>query len=203
MTRPSSPGEEMSSSPEDNEPFSVRVTHLEMVEPPFVRIAMPSRPRLALMRVPDIPIAFYRYLYEQVGKPHHWMVRRNLNDADLTALIHAETAELQVLYADGAPAGFFELDCCKCPEAVEIVYFGLSPDFQGKGLGRFFFSEALDAAWAHAPGKVILQTNTLDSPRALQIYQKAGFVPCGHSQETLTYCVKVQLYKSSSMTTGT
>ena len=147
---------------------------------------MPSRPRLALMRTPKIPLAFYRYLYEQVGKPHDWMVRRKMNDDQLSAIVHAMSTEIQVLYADGAPAGFFELDMNRLPEEVEVVYFGLSPDFQGMGLGKFFFSEALDAAWAHAPAKVTLHTNTLDSPRALQIYQAAGFSPCGYSEETVT-----------------
>ncbi|MEZ5811230.1 MAG: GNAT family N-acetyltransferase [Rhizobiaceae bacterium] len=168
-------------------PFTVRVTHLEMVSPPVKRAAMPSRPRLALMRAPHIPLAFYRYLYEQVGKPHHWMVRREMADAELTAILHAETAEIQVLYADGAPAGFFELDLARMPREVEIVYFGMAPEFQGLGIGKFFFSEALDAAWAHAPARVTLHTNTLDSPRALHIYQKAGFSPCGYSQETVTH----------------
>ncbi len=54
------------------------------------------------------------------------------------------------------------------------------------GLGKYFFSEALAAAWAHVPAKVTLHTNTLDSPRALHIYQKAGFAPCGHSEEIIT-----------------
>lgn len=109
-----------------------------------------------------------------------------MNDDQLSAIVHAMSTEIQVLYADGAPAGFFELDMNRLPEEVEVVYFGLSPDFQGMGLGKFFFSEALDAAWAHAPAKVTLHTNTLDSPRALQIYQAAGFSPCGYSEETVT-----------------
>lgn len=133
-----------------------------------------------------MPLAFYRYLYEQVGKPHDWTVRREMDDAELSAIIHADRTEIQVLYADGAPAGFFELDVASVPTEVEIVYFGLSVDFQGMGLGKFFLSEAIEAAWARGPSKVTLHTNTLDSPRALYIYQKAGFTPCGHSEETVT-----------------
>lgn len=168
-----------------NKPYTVRVTHLEMTAPPATRVPMPSRPRLALMRTPAIPLAFYRYLYEQVGKPHHWMLRREMRDEELAAIIHAAETEIQVLYADGAPAGFFELDLNNKPKEVEIVYFGISPEFQGTGIGKFFFSEALDAAWAHVPSKVTLHTNTLDSPRALHIYQKSGFQPCGYSEEVI------------------
>lgn len=133
-----------------------------------------------------MPLAFYRYLYEQVGKPHDWTVRREMDDTELSAIIHADRTEIQVLYADGAPAGFFELDVMSVPTEVEIVYFGLSVDFQGMGLGKFFLSEAIAAAWAHGPSKITLHTNTLDSPRALYIYQKAGFTPCGYSEETVT-----------------
>ncbi len=170
-----------------NEPFAVRVTHLEMTAPPASRVPMPSRPRMALMRAPKIPLAFYRYLYEQVGKPHHWMVRREMDDAALSAIVHADQTELQVLYADGAPAGFFELDLNHKPDEIEIVHFGLSQGFHGMGIGKFFFSETLDAAWVHSPKKVTLHTNTLDSPKALHIYQKSGFVPCGYSEEIVTY----------------
>lgn len=138
------------------------------------------------MRATQMPLAFYRYLYEQVGKPHHWMLRRDMGDDELSKVIHSDGVEIQVLYADGAPAGFFELDLTSKPEEVEIVYFGLSPDFHGMGIGKFFFSETVTAAWAHMPGKVTLHTNSLDSPRALHIYQRAGFEPCGYSEETVT-----------------
>src|SRR5690606_25264726 len=140
-----------------------------------MRVHAPLRPRVALMRAEAIPLAFYRYLYEQVGKGHHWLMRRHQDDEALRADLDAATVEIQVLYVDGAPAGFFELDLGGLPEAVDIRYFGLTPDFQGRGLGRFFLSEAIFAAWAQQPGKVTIQTNTLDSPRALQLYQKAGF----------------------------
>lgn len=160
-----------------------RVTHLEMTADSTRRHPMPSRPRLALMQAPGIPLAFYRYLYEQVGKPHHWSLRRSLGDEALAALVHAETCRIYVLYADGAPAGFFELDLSSLPEIVDILHFGLAPDYQGMGLGRFLLSEAIEAAWSHRPRKVTVQTNTLDSPRALRLYQLAGFVPCGWTEE--------------------
>lgn len=165
--------------------LETRVTHLEMRARP-ARIPMPLGPRLALMRAPAIPLAFYRWLYEQVGRPHHWQMRRDLDDAALAAAIHGTDIEISVLYCDGAPAGFFELGLSGLPEEVEIVYFGLVPDFQGRGLARFFLSEAIQAAFVHDPQKVTLQTNTLDSPRALILYQKAGFRPVAWSVQHVT-----------------
>jgi GNAT superfamily N-acetyltransferase len=165
--------------------LAARVTHLEMAQPPARRVQMPSGPRLALMRASRMTLSFYRFLYEQVGKPHHWMLRRKMDDDVLVGVIHAPTTEIQVLYVDGSPAGFFELDLSRQPGEVEIVYFGLIPEFQGRGLGKFFLSEAIFAAWAHMPQRIVIHTNTLDSPRALQLYQRAGFSPFAFSEETV------------------
>ena len=159
------------------------MTHLEMDAMPAYRVPMPIGPRLALMQARAMPLAFYRYLYEQVGRPHHWSLRRSLGDEALAATIHAPTTGISVLYVDGSPAGFHELDLSQLPKKVEIVYFGLVPDFQGRGLARFFLSETIFAAWAHGPETVAIHTNTLDSPLALRLYQKMGFSPVGWSEE--------------------
>jgi GNAT superfamily N-acetyltransferase len=162
-----------------------RVTHLEMDAMPSRRVPMPIGPRLALMQARNMPPAFYRYLYEQVGRPHHWSLRRSLGDVELVAMINAPTTEIAVLYVDGSPAGFSELDLSRLPAKVEIVYFGLAPDFQGRGLARFFLSETIFAAWAHDPEAVAIHTNTLDSPLALRLYQKMGFSAVGWSEEEI------------------
>jgi GNAT superfamily N-acetyltransferase len=166
-------------------PLTARITHLEMTVPPPHRVQMPQGQRLAVLRTNDMPLAFYRYLYEQVGKAHHWLLRRDLSDADLSAVIHAEHTEIQVLYVEGSPAGFFELDLSRLPGEAEVLYFGITPDFQGRGLAKFFLSEAVFAAWAHEPERLVIHTNTLDSPRALQLYQRIGFSPYAWSEETV------------------
>lgn len=163
--------------------LSARITHLEMLAPPAHRVQMPMGPTLAVLRATVMPVAFYRYLYEQVGKAHHWLMRRNMPDARLSELIHAETTEIKVLYVDGSPAGFFELDLSRLPVEAEVTYFGLTPDFQGRGLAKFFLSEAVFSCWSRNPARVVIHTNTLDSPRALQLYQRMGFSPYAWSQE--------------------
>ena len=165
--------------------LTARITHLEMPEHVAMPAPTPMGLKLAIMRSAHMPLHFYRYLYEQVGRPHHWTLRRNMSDEALAAEIHAETTVINVLYADGSPAGFVELDMKHLPVVSEIVYFGLVPEFQGRGLGRFFLAEAISAAWAENPAKVSINTNTLDSPRALQLYQKMGFQPVGWSEEQI------------------
>lgn len=164
--------------------LKARITHLEMHGRPALAVPVPAGLRLAIIRATDMPVHYYRYLYEQVGRQHHWMMRRMQSDAEVAAAIHAEATEIHVLYADGSPAGFVELDFSD-PETAEIVYFGLVPDFQGRGLGKFFLGEAISTAWSRDPQKLSIHTNTLDSPRALQLYQKLGFRPVSWSEEEI------------------
>jgi len=157
--------------------LSAHVTHLEMTHHHPVHLPVPTRPAIALMRAQNIPPAFYRFLYEMVGKPYHWQDRRNLSDGELHSIINDSTAEIHVLYADGCPAGFFELEKSDMPNAVEILYFGLGGDFQGLGIGKWFLSAAISAAWASKPEILRVETNTLDHPAALPLYQRLGFSP--------------------------
>ena len=108
---------------------SVRVTYLEMTQHLHRHVSVPTRPIIALMRAQYIPADFYSFLYKMVGKPHHWQDRRNTPEAELYAVINDENCEIHVLYADGCPAGFFELDLSSAPESVELVYFGLGPEY--------------------------------------------------------------------------
>ena len=170
---------------DEGERLLARITHLEMLAPPSFRVQMPLGPRLAVFRVKDIPVSFYRYLYEQVGKPHHWSLRRDEPDEDLDAMINAETTEIHVLYVDGCPAGFCEIDYAALPNEAEILYFGLTPHYQGRGLSKFFLSEGIFAAWSKEPQRLVIHTNTLDSPRALQLYQRMGFSPFAWSHEEI------------------
>jgi len=60
---------------------------------------------------------------------------------------------------------------------VELSYFGLMEHVLGMGLGKWFLLQALYLAWQNDPKKVTVTTNTLDHPRALQLYQRFGFSP--------------------------
>jgi thiosulfate/3-mercaptopyruvate sulfurtransferase len=166
--------------------LKARITQLEMVSRPSHREPLPSvKLRLSLVRTSGMAAPFYRFLYEQVGKPHHWFIRRAMSDTKLQGVLESGNSEVWVLNADGCPAGFFEIDLSVMPSQADILYFGLIPKYQGRGLSRFMLSEAIHAAWDNGPGKVSIQTNTLDSPRALILYQKAGFAPVNTYEEMI------------------
>lgn len=162
----------MSASPNDR--HQVTITYLEQREPP--RAPQPAKPpyRTAMMRASRPPLGFYRYIWNAVGEPHRWISRRYMSDADLSAIIHDDRIAIYILYKEGWPAGFAEIDWRNKPVA-EFKFFGLVPDAQGGGLGRWFLRQILDLIWASEPERVIIETCTMDSPAALRMYQRAGF----------------------------
>lgn len=152
------------------------VTFLEMTGPPTQHVPAPANIKLALMLAEAPPVHFYRYLYDTIGRSHHWIDRARLPDAELAELIGADGTEIFVAYGNGVPAGFFELERRERRE-IWLAYFGIMPEFRGRGLGKWLLSEALAAAWLREPERVRVETCTLDDPRALPLYQRMGFTP--------------------------
>jgi GNAT superfamily N-acetyltransferase len=152
------------------------ITYLEMLARPAGRRAPAPLEKLAVMRAEGCTVSFYRYLYDTVGAPWLWFERRIIDDATLAAQIGKPTIEIFVLYVRGVPAGFFELDTA-APRETKLLYFGLVPDFIGRRLGPYMLQAAIDRAWLARPiERMWLHTSTFDHPRALGVYQRAGFV---------------------------
>ncbi|MDX3924777.1 MAG: GNAT family N-acetyltransferase [Shinella sp.] len=166
-------------------PMAVHITALEMTAPPKQSLPVPVNIHTAIMRVPDIPLPFYRFLYTQVGRRWHWVDRLRMSDGELSALLHDKRNSVTVLYVNGAPAGFYEL-FQEDGETVELVHFGLFEHALGLGLGKWFLLQTLYAAWSMNPKRVRVTTNNLDHPRALQLYQMFGFSPVSTSDGTIT-----------------
>ncbi|MDX5361409.1 MAG: GNAT family N-acetyltransferase [Alphaproteobacteria bacterium] len=160
------------------------VNYLEMTDDPGRSPRAPSLPGLALLKVEDIPVHYYRYLYDAVGRDWHWVDRKKLSDEDLSAALHRDTVDIYVAHVKGAPAGYFELER-DLPDRVLLAYFGLIPDFIGLRLGGWLLDTAIATAWSHAPARVEVETCTLDHPRALGLYQKRGFRPVRRVAKTM------------------
>jgi len=164
--------------------IDVTVTFLEMHAAPAVSPPIPYNRQIALLKTKDIPLHFYRYLMDRVGRKWHWVNVLRLSDEELAAGLHREDRDIRVLYLDGAPAGFFDLKP-HLPDEVELAYFGMMEHAHGQGIGRWFLGAAISAAWAHGPKRVTVQTCTLDHPAALPLYQKLGFTPVAQKKEVV------------------
>src|SRR5215468_1763609 len=153
--------------------MNVKVYFLEMLVPRH-RIVPPLREGLAVVHAKKPTVAYYRFLYEAVGRDYDWPRCKKLSDAELAAVLHDPRNEVHVLLVDGVPAGFAELDR-RIEGEIELVQFGLMPEFIGQGLGRYFLQWAIDKAWSYGPRRFWLHTCTKDHPAALPNYLKAGF----------------------------
>ena len=151
------------------------ITYLEMKERPQIPRVPPPPGKLALIQAENCTVSFYRYLYETVSTPWLWYERRLLDDDALAAQIGKPTTEIFVLHVGGIPAGYFELDTAP-PQETELCYFGLIPEFIGRGLGPFLLRAATDRAWSRPIGRLWVHTRMFDHPKALGHYQRAGFV---------------------------
>ncbi|MDP2423569.1 MAG: GNAT family N-acetyltransferase [Bacteroidales bacterium] len=151
----------------------VRTWYLEMSQPPQ---DMPDELPfdMEITRLKNPTLSFYQYLYSQVGKGFSWFNRLLLFDDELTHIITHEKVEIHVLYLQGVPAGFAELDLRKENE-IELAYFGILPEFRDQGLGKPFLNQILKIAWSLQPIRVWLHTCELDHKAAMNIYLEAGF----------------------------
>jgi GNAT superfamily N-acetyltransferase len=153
--------------------MKVKTTYLQMFAHPQ-RVVTPPREGIAVIHAKKPPVSYYRFLYNAVGRDYDWTSRKKLSDAELAVLLQDSRLEVHILMADGVPAGFAELDR-RIEGEIELVQFGLMPEFIGQGLGRYFLQWTIDKVWSYSPRRFWLHTCTKDHPAAMPNYLKAGF----------------------------
>jgi ribosomal protein S18 acetylase RimI-like enzyme len=160
-----------------------RTTYLEMLRDEVPDLPAPP-PGWTVSRWHRPPLQEYRALFSAVGGEWGWAGRLLLGDEELRATLDDPATEIYRLRRGPRVAGFSEL--CRRPDGqVEIVYFGLSPEFIGRGLGGFLLRWTIHRAWQArgrgprsanvATRRVWLHTCDHDHPSALAIYRRAGF----------------------------
>jgi GNAT superfamily N-acetyltransferase len=168
-----------------------RTTYLEMR-----RNEVPQEPAVpaecSVARWDRPPLDEYRALFLAVGGEWGWTGRLLLSDKELRALLDDPSIEIYRLSCGGRVAGFAELERQADGEA-EIVYFGLMPEFIGRGLGGFLLRWTIHRAWQEAgPGapetrRLWLHTCEFDHPGAVDVYRKAGFAVFDEQTEMQPY----------------
>jgi ribosomal protein S18 acetylase RimI-like enzyme len=111
-------------------------------------------------------------------------MRRPWSDERLRLWLDRPEIEISVLYQAGVPAGYFELERLAAGE-TELCYFGLVPEFIGRGLGTWLLQQAVEAGWQAPTRRLWVHTSTYDHPRALGLYQRAGFAV--YRRQSLTF----------------
>ncbi|HEY0074406.1 MAG TPA: GNAT family N-acetyltransferase [Abditibacteriaceae bacterium] len=152
---------------------SVTTYYLEMVTPQDLRAAYSNNPELQVLQAQVPCPLFNRFLYEVVGKAWSWTDKLNWSEKQWLDYVCRSELQTWVAYLSGTPAGYFELE--KQSESVEIAYFGLLPQFIGRGIGSHLLTRAIEQAWQMQAQRVWVHTCTLDHPNALSNYQARGF----------------------------
>jgi len=152
----------------------VTVTYLEMRSPEQLVPAggPPDGVRVEQATGADAARAAHE-CYRRVGEPWYWTDRLPLDEAGWQQLLDEEGGEVWRARAGEELVGYFQL--ARRDRAVEIRYFGLVPEWIGRGVGGWLLTRAVERAWSLKPARVVLNTCTLDHPAALANYLRRGF----------------------------
>lgn len=149
----------------------VLITYLEQTAPTDHTPQTIQDPLFTVKKL-GVPLpSLNKYFYTEVGRDWRWTDKLTWTDDNWQQ--HAETVDTFVGYYDRTPVGYFELRLEH--NSVELAYFGLLPEFVGKGLGGALLSFAINEAWKLKPKRVWVHTCTLDHPAALANYKARGF----------------------------
>ncbi len=161
------------------------INFLEMeARPSYPRPHQPLGHQAALLHAESPPVWYFLSLYDAVGSQYLWTDKHQESDEQLREFVQHPDMALYTLIRQGWPAGFFMLDSREAG-ICDLAYFGLVPEMVGQGYGKYLLQEAIHMGW-DIPNtkKMTVNTCTLDHPRALAIYQSAGFEPVRQEHKT-------------------
>ena len=150
----------------------VTITYLQIGSLAELKRKAAADPRFEVReaRVPQWQVN--RFLYCFIGERWAWNDKRNWPDERWQAYVESADLRTFIGMIDGSIAGYYELH--KKTENVEIAYFGLTPEFIGRGLGGALLTHAIEQAFAWDVERVWVHTCTLDHPAALRNYLARG-----------------------------
>jgi len=111
-------------------------------------------------------------MYEQVGRPWHWVDRRDWGAQEWNEWVQRPGYSLALVHIDGEPRGYVEL-----AGATQIAFLGIDASVTGRGVGRWLLTETIRRALSRPETmELTVHTCALDHPAALANYQARGFV---------------------------
>jgi GNAT superfamily N-acetyltransferase len=168
--------QEMTDSPVKSGDASPLVTtYLEMRSPEQLRPKRCAHARFEVREQTERDWRFNRDLYFRVGEQWEWVDKRPWTDEQWKQYAAAPELRTFVAYYDNTLAGYYELRR-DTEDGIEIAYFGLLPEFIGRGFGGALLTSAIEEGWRISPKRVWVHTCNRDHPQALANYQARGMV---------------------------
>jgi GNAT superfamily N-acetyltransferase len=149
----------------------VVVMYLEMHSLADLRAKWSADPQFVVREATMRQWQVNRFLYYYVGGEWQWYEKRTWPDDQWQTYV--DRVRTFVACHGGALAGYYELERDEAGQ-VQIMYFGLTPPFVGRGFGAALLSDAITNAWSWDARRVWVHTCTLDHPAAVRNYQARG-----------------------------
>ncbi len=150
----------------------VTTYYLEMSDPSQLKPAVCDDPCFRVEEVSGDRWQINKSLYEIVGKDWKWIDKLPWTNQQWRDYAGSCAIRTFIAYYQTDICGYFELSTHD--NEVEIIYFGLVPDFVGRKLGAPLLTRALNEAWQMKPKRVWVHTCTLDHPAAMKNYEDRG-----------------------------
>lgn len=148
-------------------------TYLQMTDPADLRPRKSPDPQIEVREAMVPQWQLNRFLYCFVGEQWAWTDKHQWTDEQWESYVTSEYLRTFIALFGGSIAGYYELHR-EDTRAVEIAYFGLTPDFLGRGFGGALLTDAISRAWAWDADRVWVHTCTGDHPASLANYLSRG-----------------------------
>ena len=115
-----------------------------------------------------------KFFYKNIGKKHRWVDRLVWMESQWIDYVTDKKVKTYVLKHKDNLAGFFELIFHSKNKEVELAYFGILEEYQGKKLGSYLLCEAIKISFDNDINRLWVHTCTLDHKNALNNYIARG-----------------------------
>ena len=115
-----------------------------------------------------------KFFYKNIGKKHRWVDRLVWMESHWINYVTDKKVKTYVLKHKDNLAGFFELIFHFENKEVELAYFGILEEYQGKKLGSHLLCEAIKISFDNDINRLWVHTCTLDHKNALNNYLARG-----------------------------
>ena len=127
-----------------------------------------------IIKKQNVNTNLYKKIYREIGLSYNWISRLKISEEELKKIIHDKNVDIYFMTKKNKVIGFLEIDY-RCLKEIKIVHLGVVDSFIGKGYGKKLLKFAIKRSKEINIKPLILQTNSLDHPKALIFYQKNGF----------------------------
>ena len=154
--------------------------HLEMTSREQLKPGSPPPRPVEMEKIGPGSASPARSIFGRVGSPHYWLARKEMSRAEWESHLSRPEIHAWLIRVDDDVVGMVELRSDRGGD-VEMITFGLVPEFVGRGFGGEALTLATELAWdaRHPQGapvhRVWLHTNSLDHPHAKPNYERRGF----------------------------